>query len=283
MINEFLQKCNLKTEDDYYNSLREIFQEIALVGLYRTNFFERAAFYGGTCLRIFHGLRRYSEDLDFSLLKIDKNFSLDFYFESLKTEFRAFGVGIEIKPKQKKNNTAIESAFLKSNTIVHILSSVDNSFSVPFNKNRTIKIKFEVDTVPPLGFSTDEKLLLRPFSCFIKCFSLPDLFAGKVHALLFRKWKNRVKGRDWYDFEWYVKNNIELNLSHLTERAVQSKDINEEICFTENLLYSAILERIDTLDFDMVKDEVRRFVGGSEAVGYLEQRLFYTTCKVNKV
>ena len=102
MINELLKRCNLKTEDDYYNALREIFQEIALGGLYRANFFEKAAFYGGTCLRIFYGIRRYSEDLDFSLLENNNKFSLDFYFEGLKTEFRSFGLEIDIKSKQKK-------------------------------------------------------------------------------------------------------------------------------------------------------------------------------------
>jgi len=260
MINELLKRCNLKTEDDYYNALREIFQEIALGGLYRANFFEKAAFYGGTCLRIFYGIRRYSEDLDFSLLENNNKFSLDFYFEGLKTEFRSFGIEIDIKSKQKKNSRAIESAFLKSNTIINILSLADNNFSVPINKNKKIKIKFEVDTNPPLGFYTDEKLLLKPFSCFIKCFSLPDLFAGKMHALLFRKWKNRVKGRDWHDFEWYVKNGVKLNLKHFIERANQSNDLKEGIRLDEDLLYSIIADKIDSLDFNMVKDEVQRFV-----------------------
>ena len=140
------------------------------------------------------------------------------------------------------------------------MSLADNNFSVPLNKNKKIKIKFEVDTNPPLGFYTDEKLLLKPFSCFIKCFSLPDLFAGKMHALLFRKWKNRVKGRDWYDFEWYVKNGVKLNLRHLIERANQSNDLKEGIRLDEDLLYSIIADKIDSLDFNMVKDEVQRFV-----------------------
>jgi len=282
MIKELLDRYNLKTEDDYYNALREILQEIAIAGLYRANFFEKAAFYGGTCLRVFYGIKRYSEDLDFSLLKTDRDFSLDFYFEGLKTEFRAFGVEVDIRHKQKTNITAIESAFLKSNTVINILTLTDKNFTVPLNRNKKIKIKFEVDTNPPLKFETEEKLLLKPFSCFIKCFSLPDLFAGKMHALLFRKWKNRVKGRDWYDFEWYVTNSIELSLGHLSERAIQSGDIELGTDLNKNLLYSLMIEKINSLDLSMVKSEVYNFVEDQNQLDIWTKEYFLQLVKMIK-
>src|SRR5690606_19814913 len=88
-----------------------------------------------------------------------------------------------------------------------------------------IKIKIEVDTKPPLGFETEEKLLTKPFSFYVKCFALPHLFAGKMHALLFRKWKDNVKGRDWYDLEWYIRKGIPLSLNHFRLRAIDSGDL----------------------------------------------------------
>ena len=188
------------------NALRETMQEIALAGLQRAGFFEKAAFYGGTCLRIFHGLPRYSEDLDFSLLKANKLFSFEPYFQKLKQEFQSLGFEVEITEKQKTSVTDIASAFLKKTS---------SRYDLKINGQKVLKIKFEVDTDPPIGFSVEQKLLLQPYPFYVKCFSLSDLFAGKAHALLFRQWQNRIKGRDWYDFEWYVRKGVSLNRHHL--------------------------------------------------------------------
>ncbi len=129
------------------------------------------------------------------------------YFDALITEFNALGFEVEISAREKSIETAVVSAFLKKNTSI---------YDVSVRGQKVLKIKFEVDTEPPLGFNTEEKLLLSPYSVYVKCFSLPDLYAGKMHALLFRRWRNRVKGRDWFDFEWYVRQGAELNLTHLT-------------------------------------------------------------------
>lgn len=198
MIDSMLKRYSIKTADDYYQALREIMQEIVLAGLYRGGFFEKAAFYGGTALRIFYKLDRFSENLDFTLLKADKNSSLDPYFVAIEKEFHALGIEVEIKTKDKKFKTAVESAFLKSDTSVHILQLQSTHHQAwAENSKRPIKIKFEVDTQPPSGFATEEKLLLQPFSFYVKCYQSSDLFAGKLHALLYRSWKNRIKGRDW--------------------------------------------------------------------------------------
>ena len=249
MLEQMLQKYEVSSLDQANQALREVMQEIALAGLYRGGFFNKAAFYGGTCLRVFYDLPRFSEDLDFSLLMSDENFSLEPYFKAVEAEFLALGIEVEITQKQKGIESQIESAFLKNSTQV---------FDIKFDGKQAVKIKFEVDTLPPLGFETEEKLLIEPFSFFVKCFSLPDLFAGKVHALMFRKWKNRVKGRDWFDFEWYIRKGVSINLDHFNERALQSNDIDTPL--NREAFLSLLKERIEVVDFNNAKQDVERFI-----------------------
>ena len=256
VVEQMLQRYALNTHEDRAHALREVMQEIALAGLNRGGFFEKAAFYGGTCLRIFHGLPRFSEDLDFSLLKTDASFSFEPYFKTLREEFSAFGFEVEIAKKKKTATTDIASAFLKKSSSIYDLQVAGQ---------KAMKIKFEVDTDPPLGFATEEKLLIQPYSFYVKCFSLPDLFAGKMHALLYRKWKNRVKGRDWFDFEWYVRRGCQLNLAHFCERARQSGDL--ESATLQSAEFVAMLQaRIRTLDVDSARQDVVRFVKDSAAL-----------------
>ena len=224
MIKDWIAEYKPTNEEETLSALREIMQEIALAGLSRTDFFEKAAFYGGTALRIFYSLDRFSEDLDFSLMEKNPDFSLEPYFTAIVTEFEAIGMTVSIREKDKKIKTSVESAFLKSETIWKELILEDIVKQAGIQSNKNIKIKIEVDVEPPLGFDTEEKLLIRPFSFYVKCFSRSSLFAGKMHALLFRKWKNRVKGRDWYDFEWYIRKGIPLNLQHFLQRAKDTGD-----------------------------------------------------------
>ncbi|MCQ2313218.1 MAG: nucleotidyl transferase AbiEii/AbiGii toxin family protein [Paludibacteraceae bacterium] len=226
---------------------QEVMQQIALAGLYRAGFFEHAAFYGGTCLRIFHGLQRFSEDMDFSLLQPNDTFHFESFFPTIIQEFELAGRKVEITKKDKRNFGKVESAFLKDTTDVYDLS---------FQTEKSLKIKIEVDVNPPLHFQTEQKLLMQPYSFMTRCFTLPDLFAGKMHALVFRNWKNRVKGRDWYDFEWYVRNGIGLNWSHLHERILQFN--GEDM--TQEQFMSLLLDRLQTTNIDQVKADVEHFV-----------------------
>ena len=237
-------------------ALREVMQELALVGLQGGGFFDRAAFYGGTCLRIFYGLPRFSEDLDFSLLETDRDFSLEPYFRAIQDEFTAFGFEVSLSAKRKSMDSDIELAFLKKSSSLYDLT---------VKGQKAVKIKLEVDKDPPLRFRTEERLLIQPYSFYTKCFALPDLFAGKMHALLFRAWGNRVKGRDWYDFEWYVRHGHPLNLAHFAERGFQSGDLSQrEIGLPE---FKALLERrIETLDIRSARDDVVRFVPDPKAL-----------------
>ena len=259
MINNWIESYKPKNIEETEQALREIMQEITLAGLYRANFFQHAAFYGGTALRIFHGLKRFSEDLDFSLLKKNSNFDITPYFHNISEEFRALGLTVTLTHKSKTIDTNIDSAFLKSDTIWSEII-LENSL-IPLNLIRkpVIKIKLEIDKNPPLGFGTENLLLLRPFSFQVNCMKLPDLYAGKMHALLFRKWKTRVKGRDWFDFEWYVQNNVPLNLEHFKMRAIESGDFDSDN-IGEGDFKEMLLNRISQIQIEGIKLDISRFI-----------------------
>jgi len=259
MIKEWIEEYNPQNEEEILSALREIMQEITLAGLSRTVFFEKAAFYGGTALRIFYGLDRYSEDLDFSLLKPDANFSIEPYFNAVLDEFKSLGLTVSIREKKKTKQTAMDSAFLKAETIWQEIVLEDIIKETGVRSNKTLKIKIEVDRQPPLNFETEEKLLLRPFSFYVKCFTKPSLFSGKMHALLFRKWKDRVKGRDWYDLEWYVKKGIPLDVNHFLTRAKDTNDWQEHSISTEQII-ELLEQKIESVSFSSIKDDVVRFI-----------------------
>jgi predicted nucleotidyltransferase component of viral defense system len=272
VVDQMLQKYTLGTHEDASLALREVMQEIALAGLQRGGFFDKAAFYGGTCLRIFEGLPRFSEDLDFSLLQPDENFSFEPYFKTLRQEFASLGLEVELIEKNKSLQTNISSAFLKNTSTVYDLNVLGR---------KTIKIKFEVDTNPPLRFATTERLLIQPYSFYVKCFALPDLFAGKVHALMYRQWGNRVKGRDWFDFEWYVRQGIPLNLIHFAERAFQGGDLASRTLESESFL-DMLQARIQGLNISSAKEDVERFLRDSESLKIWSTSYFLELSKLVK-
>lgn len=269
LFNQMLSAYDLTTEQQKLNATFEVNQQIILAGLYNGGFFNEAAFYGGTCLRIFHGLQRFSEDMDFSLLAPNNKFDFTDFFQPIINQFALVGRNVEIKKKDKKNFSKVESAFLKDNTDV---------YDITFQTEKSVKIKIEVDTQPPLKFNTEQRLLLLPQSFMVRCFTLPDLFAGKMHALVYRAWKNRVKGRDWYDFEWYIRHNIPLNFTHLQERALQfnHKEITKE-SFLERLN-----ERLATSDINQVKADVLPFVRNPKELNIWSNDYFIELAKLLK-
>lgn len=247
IFDQMLSAYPMQTFDDRRNAIYEVMQQVVLCGLSRGGFFKEAAFYGGTCLRIFHGLNRFSEDLDFSLLQKKPDFSLESYFPSIIEECKILGREVTITRKNKQNFGKVESAFLKDTTDV---------YNISFQTEKSIKIKIEVDTLPPLDFSTEQRLLLQPFSFYTRCFTLPDLFAGKMHALAFRQWKSRIKGRDWYDFEWYVRNKVPLNFKHLQMRAEEFNGLT----LTKDSFLDILRERLGKADVAKVKQDVRPYL-----------------------
>lgn len=247
VFDRMMSQYTLKTANDRRNATYEVMQQIVLAGLYRGGFFEHAAFYGGTCLRMMHGVERYSEDMDFSLLKKDEGFTLERFFPAIIDECHLMGREVEITRKDKRTFGKVESAFLKDTTDV---------YNISFQTEKSIKIKIEVDTMPPLRFDTEQQLLLQPFSFMVRCFTLPCLFAGKMHALLFRQWKNRVKGRDWYDFEWYVRTAVPLKFEHLQARVREFNGMDIDI----KQFQAMLTERLSQTDIRQVKADVLPFV-----------------------
>lgn len=242
-------------------ALAEILQSIALLGLSRSDFFEKAAFYGGTALRLLHGLDRFSEDLDFSLLVPDPGFRLQDYFNFITTELKSFGLQSEISQKAKNKANTTESAFLKATTVTHILAITSDSTAVAdIHPAAITKVKFEVDIDPPPGAVTTIGYIEDPVPFSIRSYNLPSLFAGKMHAILARAWGNRIKGRDWYDFAFYIRNNVPLQVSHLEARLRQTGHYLDEAALSPDRLMDMLNERIASINFEAAKKDVERFV-----------------------
>lgn len=256
-------------------ALRELLQSLALLGLWRAKFFEHIAFYGGTALRILYGLDRFSEDLDFSLLTPSSKFSFDAYSSALQKELNAFGFDVTFEPKQKTKDSAIESAFLKGNTFnqLVVINASDQILS-GINKQSVIKIKLEIDTNPPSDFDTEMKYLFSPVQFAVRSYTLPSLFAGKMHALLFRKWKNRVKGRDWYDFAWYISHYPQLKITHLEKRMRQSGHYTVSSPLTRDYLIDLLFANIDNLDIAAARKEVTTFINTTHSLDIWSKDFF---------
>jgi predicted nucleotidyltransferase component of viral defense system len=268
VLSEMIDRQKPSNDAEWLAAMRETMQIIALAGLYRGGFFDKAAFYGGTCLRIFHKLDRFSEDMDFSLLKPNSEFTLEPWFDAIKLEFKAAGADISIERKIKSKERDIDSVFLKPDT---------KEYALRLNQDKKLKIKIEVDKNPPLKFQVENNLLLQPFSFFVKTYTLSSLFAGKLHALLYRSWKNRVKGRDWYDFEWYIRNGVALNLDHFNARAIQSGHIHSGVDKTG--LFDLLQNKIVKLDVKAAKEDVSPFLKTTDQLNIWSKEYFLELSK----
>ena len=261
LIRKLLPENLPESGEGIINALREALQSLALLALWRGRFFEQAAFYGDTSLRILYGLDRYSEDLDFSLLQPSSDFSLRNYENFLRNEFNAFGLNLTFSVRQRSSERAIESAFLKTNTYECMLNIETPAEIInTIHPGSLLKIKLEIDTNPPPEFNTEIKYVFRPFQYAIRSYTLPSMFAGKIHAMLYRKWKSRVKGRDWYDFAWFVSIGSSVNLKHLEERMKQTGHYNSDRPLTSGNLKEMLIDAVDKLDLDQARKEVAPFV-----------------------
>ncbi len=260
-IELMLQKYQAENIYDRKNAVKEIMQEIVLCGLARADFFKQAAFFGGTALRIFYGLDRFSEDLDFSLITPDPEFKLADYLPTLEKEVRSFGLNIKVEEKQKTKDSNIRSAFLKGNTKEHLLFFyADDRLSGGVAKNETIKIKIEIDTNPPGLANFEHKYRLLPSPYEIKLYDMPSLFAGKLHAVICRAWKGRVKGRDLYDYIFYLSSSTPVNRLHLRQRLIESNFISDESeCSLEDVK-KMLIERFDSINYTQAKQDVEPFI-----------------------
>ena len=258
------------------NGLREVIQGIALLGLWRAKFFEHAAFYGGTALRALHKIDRFSEDMDFSLLKPNPEFNFLPYLNYVSDELESFGLTVSIVQKAKGPENQIHSAFIKSDTVEQVLV-LDPSAVIPqTGMVKILKIKVEVDVNPPCLFQTEMSQLVLPIPFPVRVYGMPYLFAGKMHALLFRDWKHRVKGRDWYDFVWFVSRQVPLDLRHLEARMRQTGNWQGSDLLTPEVVREKYIERLDRLDIDQAREDCIRFVERPDSLDGWTRDLFIT-------
>lgn len=267
VLEQMLAKYELNSDYDRVNALKEILQEITLCGLSRAGFFRKAAFYGGTALRIFYGLDRFSEDLDFSLMEKDEAFDLSRWFAAIENEAAAYGLNLSVEMKKKAKDTAIKSAFLKGNTREHLLLFYDDKgINGGISGNEAIKIKFEIDTRPPAGASFEKKYRLLPTPYEVNMYDEPSLFAGKLHAVICRNWKNRVKGRDLYDYVFYMSKGAHVNLPHLRARLIDSGFITEnDACELEDVK-KMLMNKFNTIDYKQAREDVIPFIKDSSKI-----------------
>lgn len=263
MLNEYVAV----SLHDRKNALKEIFQELILAGLARAGFFKKAAFYGGTALRIFYGLDRFSEDLDFSLLQKDKDFELSSFFPAVLDEIESYGLSGELSAKAKSGSPRIRSAFFKTNTQKHLILLYGSETSGAVHAGELVKIKIEVDVDPPEGAGTEHRYRLLPSPYETRLYDAPSLFAGKIHAVLCRAWKNRVKGRDLYDYLFLLSRRVPVNFAHLKARMLQTAcaGADERLSFAE--LKQLLYQRFEQINYREAKADVAPFLRRQESLG----------------
>lgn len=275
VLDQMLKNYNINNLQDETNAIKEIIQEIVLCGLSRSKFFDVAAFYGGTALRIFYGLDRFSEDLDFSLLEPNPDFDLKHYFSFIEKEAEAYGLSLSITEKKKNKDSNISSAFLKADTKEHILLFFpENSDILNYNKMGNIKIKFEIDINPPKYATFEYKTKLLPSPHQIRLYDESSLFAGKIHAILCRNWKNRFKGRDLYDYVFYLSRNTKVNLNHLKSKLLESNYITEDFVLTIDSLKDLLIRRFSEINFEDAKDDVKNFIKNTDELNIWSENFF---------
>jgi len=242
---ERYRAADLQSEEQ---AVKEILQEVTLYALWRADFFELAAFQGGTSLRILHGLPRFSEDLDFILRTPDPDFVWVPYFKTLSEVLAEFGIRCELVDRGNMDR-AVRQALLKDDSIARQL---DLSF-YGGNNSRKLKVKLEIDTRPPLNSGFEFYYLDFPLDFEVCAQDLPSNFSLKIHALLCRPY---IKGRDWYDFTWYVANGIVPNLKLLHNALLQYGPWAGEILTVDmNWLNSVLMEKMQSIAWiDAAKD-----------------------------
>ena len=236
---------------------KEALQEVALYALWRAGFFEVAAFQGGTSLRILHKLPRFSEDMDFILKAPDATFDWGAYLPDVHACLEEFGLKSEVLDKSRMDQN-VRQALLKDDSIA-------NQLNLQFFRgaaDREVKIKFEIDVHPPAASGFEYSYLGFPLDFEVCHQDLPSNFALKIHALLCRQY---LKGRDWYDFNWYVKQAVTPNLAHLQAALRQhgpwaGQEINVDMAW----VIEALNAKIETIDWKAAAQDVDRFLNPIE-------------------
>ena len=261
LLQRRLDEYSCEDEEEELNAIREILQEMILAGVARSDFFTKAAFHGGTQLRIFEGVRRYSEDLDFALLEPDRMFALRSYLDKVATELESVGVTLEVKDKSKADST-IKKGFLKNDSLVRLLELKYTGKKGTLGTPAKTLIKLEIDTNPPAGASYRAQSLLFPYPASVRSFDRESSFAGKVHALLCRTY---IKGRDWFDLVWYASVRAKVNHALLTAAIDQQGEwAGMHLQTSDGWVREKLREVVSRMDWDAAREDVRRFVYASD-------------------
>ena len=255
MIEDRMREYKPTSKRDELNAFKEIAQEIALLALSRAEFFKHAAFQGGTCLRIIYNLPRFSEDLDFIMFNPTPEFAWQPYLDAIKLEFDSWGLSLQVKDRSDAD-TIVKKAFLKESSfgkVLRLLYARDRS------DMQVAEIKLEIDTNPPQGSFFETKLLAFPTPYSVVTQSLPSLFAGKLHALLCRPY---VKGRDWFDFIWYLSHRTSVNYTFLKEALVQQGPWkgSSHITIDRQWLCEQLQEKVQNIQWDLSRRDVEVFL-----------------------
>ena len=274
ILEQMVEAYQPKNNEEKRNVVKEVMQEITLCALSKAGFFDVVAFYGGTALRTFYGLDRFSEDLDFSLMMKNKDFDLSTYVPSLKRIVQSFGLNVEVEIKHKTLDSAIQSAFLKGDTIEQFLLFYPNDLVTGINKNEKVKIKFEIDNMPASLATYETKYRLLPMPYSIKLYDEASLFSGKIHAVICRSWKSRVKGRDLYDYVFYLTRNTKFNLDHLREKLIESHYISQEDKFDVDFVKALLIARFNEIDFNDAKKDVLPFITDTSILDIWSKEFF---------
>lgn len=239
------------------NVLKEIVQEIMLFALWKADFFEVAAFQGGTSLRVLHGLNRFSEDIDFILLEPDSKFSWQPYLEQLTETCKEFGIEPEALDKNQMDRN-VRAALIKDNSIANQL----NLSFMNTHPEKKLTIKLEIDSNPPEGSSFERSYLDFPVDFEVCHQDVSSNFSLKTHALLCRPY---LKGRDWYDFNWYVAQGVTPNLVLLKNALEQYGPWQGEFLnIDRDWLVNALSEKISSINWKDAADDVERFLNPIE-------------------
>ena len=284
MINQFiyekLKNDRVETIDQGINSLRQIIQGIILLALYKNGFFRNCAFYGGTCLRIFHGLERFSEDLDFCATD-DKVISLDQYEKGIIDELNAYGLSAQISKKTEYDTGEILRRYIDI-PIYDFFAELYDDRNLKMNRERQLSVKLELDTVNISGAEYENQILMTPNFASINCFDMPSLFSGKLHALICRNWGKRVKGRDYYDYLYYLRLESSFNLSYLQNKLAYTFEKDAE-SFDYDLIKKMLAEKFENVEIDMIIKDIEPFVSEKENLSYINKEILIASIDKLKI
>lgn len=280
MINNYvlesLKQNNVNDALSFENVLRELAQKMLLYALSRTSFFKKAVFYGGTCLRIFHNLQRFSEDLDFTVVEELKDFSWEDYIPTCVRTLESYGFEVEISTKPEYDEGEVRRRYVK----IHCYEMAKEYFGREvFHKDKKLSIKMEISTWFVEGANYSVETLYAPMISNILCYDMPTLFAGKLGAVMNRAWKGRVKGRDFYDYIFYITLGVKYNSDYLKNKCSQSLEINANEV-TDEWIRKRLLERFESLDYKQLNEDIMPFVDANDLIGEINKDMLVSTLKV---